>query len=682
MKKKKQLTSLLLASAMLLSMLPIQAAAADTVGDTAPETVVVSGTEDLPEYDSYFSSGEISMPQLGELANSGTVDGYSSENPVSYSFNPDTKTMTLQGTGTLSESHTRKLSSLLDQTKNVIIENGITEIASFSFDGYISIQNITLPQSLTTIGYRAFRQTSITSIAIPDSVGQIMGYAFWGTPITSLHIPSKVADISYETFSGCNQLTDISFGDGSNFTAKNGAVLDQSKNNLIYVFHAQGEYSIPAGIETIDSYALCNQHLTTIVIPKSVNTIKDYAAYCNVSLTTVTFEDPSTTVFFGTEVFAGCTALSSINLPNPVADHTWYPDAWPNIERIAELGYHMFEGCSSLKTISIPSPVKTFYNAPFSGSGLTSVTIPNGTTTIAAGAFRYMSNLASVSFPTSVTTIECTAFGGCDKIVDVYYCGTQVGWNQITIDSTNALGETDDNFAFGTNKALINATVHYGHRWSDWIVTKSPTLEEEGEQARTCTTCGATDTAGLDKLPCPFTDVTNPKAYYYDAVLWAVDNGVTNGTTTTTFSPNDSCNRGQIVVFLWRLAGKPTATNRNNPFTDVKEGDYCYEAVLWAVENGITNGATTTTFAPRRTCNRGEIVTFLWRYAGKPQAKNQKNQFTDVKKGSFCYDAVLWAVENKITLGRTATTFEPKSTCVRGHAVTFLFRAKDLFGQQ
>ena len=178
----------------------------------------------------------------------------------------------------------------------------------------------------------------------------------------------------------------------------------------------------------------------------------------------------------------------------------------------------------------------------------------------------------------------------------------------------------------------------------------------------------------------PFTDVKQG-TFCYDAVLWAVDKGITNGTTTTTFSPKEACNRGQIVVFLWRMAGEPKAVNRNNPFTDVKEGSYCYEAVLWAVENGITNGTTKTTFEPRTTCNRGQIVTFLWRAAGEPKAENRNNPFTDVKEGSYCYEAVLWAVENGVTNGVTNTTFEPRSNCNRGQAVTFLYRARRLLFQ-
>lgn len=183
-----------------------------------------------------------------------------------------------------------------------------------------------------------------------------------------------------------------------------------------------------------------------------------------------------------------------------------------------------------------------------------------------------------------------------------------------------------------------------------------------------------------EKVPAPsvhFTDIA-PGAYYEKAVAWAVDNKITNGTSTTTFSPDAPCNRGQIVTFLWRMAGKPIAQNRNNPFTDVKEGTFCYEAVLWAAEQGITTGKTATTFCPAETCTRGQAITFLWRYAGKPATKTQNRQFTDVAAGSFCDQAVLWAVENGITNGKSAAIFDPTGKCTRAQAVTFLYRGRDL----
>ena len=158
----------------------------------------------------------------------------------------------------------------------------------------------------------------------------------------------------------------------------------------------------------------------------------------------------------------------------------------------------------------------------------------------------------------------------------------------------------------------------------------------------------------------------------HDAIDWAVVTGITNGTGATTFSPNQGCTRGQVVTFLWRAAGSPEPSKTDNPFKDVKEGAFYYKAVLWAVENGITNGTGATTFSPNETCTRAQIVTFLWRYKGSPEPKNNVSPFTDVTGGY--YKAVLWAVENKVTNGTSADKFDPSDTCTRAQIVTFLYR--------
>lgn len=171
----------------------------------------------------------------------------------------------------------------------------------------------------------------------------------------------------------------------------------------------------------------------------------------------------------------------------------------------------------------------------------------------------------------------------------------------------------------------------------------------------------------------PFVDVPEG-SFYYDAVLWAVDKGITKGTDTTHFSPNGICTRAQAVTFLWRAAGSPAAKSGAMPFTDVKAGSYYETAVLWAVENGITKGTTATTFSPEQNCSRAQIVTFLWRSEKSPAA-GTVNPFTDVKASAYYADAVLWAVKKDVTKGTTATTFSPNDNCTRAQIVTFLYRA-------
>lgn len=162
--------------------------------------------------------------------------------------------------------------------------------------------------------------------------------------------------------------------------------------------------------------------------------------------------------------------------------------------------------------------------------------------------------------------------------------------------------------------------------------------------------------------------------YFFDAVEWAVEKGITTGTSATTFSPNANCNRAQAVTFLWRAKGSPAPKATTTAFTDVAPGSYYYNAVLWAVENGVTNGTSATTFSPDATCTRGQIVTFLHRSLNQP-AVGTNNPFTDVAPDAFYANAVLWAVANDVTKGTSATTFSPNATCTRGQIVTFLYRA-------
>ena len=171
-----------------------------------------------------------------------------------------------------------------------------------------------------------------------------------------------------------------------------------------------------------------------------------------------------------------------------------------------------------------------------------------------------------------------------------------------------------------------------------------------------------------------FVDVATG-SYYEDAVDWAVENGITKGTDDTHFSPDGICTRAQAVTFLWRTAGSPEPETRTMPFTDVPVGSYYYDAVLWAVENGITKGTSDTTFSPNMTCTRAQIVAFLWRSEKSPAA-GTANPFADVKSDAYYADAVLWAVKENITKGTTSTTFSPDADCTRAQIVTFLWRCK------
>ena len=167
-----------------------------------------------------------------------------------------------------------------------------------------------------------------------------------------------------------------------------------------------------------------------------------------------------------------------------------------------------------------------------------------------------------------------------------------------------------------------------------------------------------------------FTDVSKDD-WFYEPVMWAVSNNITAGVSENKFAPNQTCTRAQAVMFLWNQAGKPVVS-RKNTFKDVKRSDWYYNAVQWAVSEGITNGTSKTTFSPSKTCNRAEIVTFLWNQAGKPSV-SASNPFKDVKSSDWYYKAVQWAVKKGVTSGTSKTTFSPTKACTRAQIVTFMY---------
>ena len=175
----------------------------------------------------------------------------------------------------------------------------------------------------------------------------------------------------------------------------------------------------------------------------------------------------------------------------------------------------------------------------------------------------------------------------------------------------------------------------------------------------------------------PFSDVPESVSYF-KYVAWAYNNSIVKGTSQTTFSPNADCTRGQFALMLYRLAGKPDVTGVTNPFKDVKQSASYYKAILWAFDQGIIKGTSATTFNPNGSVTRGQIVLMLYRMAGKPTVTNTTNPFTDVSNSDSCYKAVLWAVEQGITKGTSATTFSPDKNCTRYQLVTFLYRFNDL----
>ena len=206
-----------------------------------------------------------------------------------------------------------------------------------------------------------------------------------------------------------------------------------------------------------------------------------------------------------------------------------------------------------------------------------------------------------------------------------------------------------------------------GRTFAGWFSDKALTKQVTSVKLTANTTVYAkwTKDGGFKDVP--------DGSYCDDAVDWAYKNGITKGLTDDMFGPNVPCTRAQIVTFLWRASGRPEATKRDCAFTDVNTNAYYYEALLWAIETGVTKGTTETTFTPDAICTRGQMVTFLYRYDGSPEVTGE-NPFSDVSSHAFYYTSVVWAVQKGITKGITATTFAPLADCTRGQIVTFLYR--------
>ena len=283
-----------------------------------------------------------------------------------------------------------------------------------------------------------------------------------------------------------------------------------------------------------------------------------------------------------------------------------------------------------------------------------------------------MATISGGYYTRTVTVTITAADGSTTRTYTIYLNPENSGTDYYTLNfETNGGSKiTALRKSSGTTVDLTAYTpTRSGYIFTGWYADKALTEKITEVKLTGSTTVYA---GWQEAAESPFTDV--PKgSYYEEAVNWAVAQGITAGTTATTFSPDATCTRAQAVTFLWRAAGSPAPQSHAMPFTDVAEGSYYHDAVLWAVENGITKGTSDTAFSPNATCTRGQFVTFLWRSQKSP-ASGSVNPFTDVAADAYYANAVLWAAENGVTSGTTATTFSPNNTCTRAQIVTFLFR--------
>ena len=346
--------------------------------------------------------------------------------------------------------------------------------------------------------------------------------------------------------------------------------------------------------------------------------------------------------YIGNCSFLGCDQLYSVSLPST----------------LVLIGEYAFAGDISLTSISLPVNLAIIGLGAFQNTGLTSVMMPSSLTAIGQGAFLNCTSLSSVALNKGLTLIMPIAFDHT-AIRSIEIPESVDGIGAGAFAECTALKTA----TFLGNPSIMDGNI-FGGSNSVTIHCKSGT--NPAEYAREYNIPVIYTDSDL------FTDVPEG-ALYYDAVYWAKENGITTGTSPTMFSPNAPCSRAQIVTFLWRVKGEPEPRSYANPFRDVPTGIYYYKAVLWAYHEGITTGTSATTFGPNQSCTRGQCVVFLWRTAGSPNVA-VGTKFKDVKSDAFYAKAVYWAYNNGITTGTSSTAFSPNMSCSRGQIVTFLYR--------
>lgn len=514
------------------------------------------------------------------------------------------------------------------------------------YDG--SDSEVTIPDGVTVIGESAFQQCEVEKVHIPDSVTRIEWDAFGGSDLTEITIPSSVTEIELSVFDGCLNLPAIHVDPKNPNYMDIDGVLFSKDGKLLHTYPAGKQvdsYSIPDGVTELGECAFYYSSLGSITIPNSVTVIGDQAFSCCKNLTDVIIPEGVTQI--GGWAFIFCEKLTHINIPNSVTS----------------LGDHAFLGCDGLTAVTIPGSITSIRECTFMGcESLTDVTILPGVTSIEETAFIGCRSLSNVTIPDSVTQIGESAFDGArGNISNVYYSGSEEQWNAINMGAFNY--------------RLTNATMYYNYVIS---TPDTPTVPDIPDMPI------APDMPDIPTVPAapiiiakPITTVTpdviafeDVKAtdYFSDSVKWAVGKNIISGTSDTTFSPHDHCTIGEVLTFLWRAKGEPSASI-DNPFSDVSTGDYYYKAALWAYEKGLVSG---NSFGGDTLCTRAQTVIYQWKLAGSPLAP--ATSFTDVSISADYAVAVAWAVQKGVTAGTSDTTFSPNDTCTRGQIVTFLYR--------
>jgi len=707
MRKKKLVWVLLLC--LLISILAMSALAADEI-DTG-----TCGPEALWTLD---SEGRL------VISGSGTMDDFSSQERAPwYAHRSAIKSVEIgAGITSVGRSAFDGCSALV----SVQTGDGVQSIGYHAFNRCASLRSVSFGKSVAKLDANAFTGcTALTTIRVSqeNAVYSVSDGVLYSKDFSTLLFCPRGYSRALTVAAGCTAIADNAFQYCELLPSV--TMPDSVRTIGKHAFDRCAKLvsaPLPANLETLEIFAFNEcESLRGTDIPGGVQEIGNYAFFDCTSLGTAVFHPGLKKI--GNQAFEGCEKLTAAILPDGVTtvgsgafmgctalEELYLPDS------ITTLGASALRG-TGIRHLQVPKGVQVVESQLCQMCpNLESVSIPEGVQNVYSSAFYECLKLQKVFFPQSAKCYGLYAFYNCKALTDVYYSGTRQQW----LDFSDHTSSYNDSLLHAPNlhfehahdyaqTASIEPTCEQagkqtlccecsdmqrtylaplGHDWGEWQVTVPATETSEGTETRVCKNNPThTETRAIPKLApekcdgganCAsraFTDVDrSTKSWSHEAIDWAVTKEITNGVSVDKFGPNEGCTRAQAVTFLWRAAGEPEPTKLDNPFTDVKEGAYYYKAVLWAVEQEITNGTAADKFSPNDTCVRCQIVTFLWRNAGKPAAASA-SAFADVPTSAYFAPAVSWAVEQGVTNGTAADKFSPNDTCTRAHIVTFLWRS-------
>ncbi len=521
--------------------------------------------------------------------------------------------------------------------KSLYIPSSVTEIGDHAFTDCTALSSVTISGGITTLEAGTFSYCNALKVVnLPDTLTEISDYAFYCCKeLRSISVPYALANIREFAFDGCKMLSHVLYA--GNSSRWNSISIERNNDVLSLATIHTNTDSTAVTWKSLsgESYlycSICDLALTEKprCLHEDMHLINDYAPTC------------SSAGYSGDVICLICDEIVQRGEILPPLEHSGYTvnKVDPTCTQPGYSGDTYCSVCGASISVGEVLPAlqhpDTYTQDPLSPTctedGYTGDTVCRLCNEIlVAGTV-----LPPLNHP---ETMICEAIEpGCN------YPGYSGDVLCLTCGVMIRRGEE------------LPAT---GHRYVNGV----------------CNTCGQSD-PNFVPIPDenPFTDVAED-AYYHTPVLWAVSNKITTGVNSHSFAPDKPCTRAQIVTFLWRSFGSPEPISNHNPFTDVPSNSYYYKAVLWAVEMGITTGTSKTAFSPEKTCTRGQVATFLWRAKGKPQPISSNNPFGDVSPDAYYYSAILWAVETGVTNGTGGGRFSPDGNCTRGQIVTFLYRA-------